>query len=86
MQGLIEGYSIVHTLPIFQKKIAFGNNGFPWSFSKKKITYKTGICPVAEKLHYKNFFGFLLCLYDLSEKDIKNIIKSFRYVWDKYIN
>lgn len=85
LTGLIEGYSLVHTLPIFQKKIAYGNKGHPWNLTKKKFIYKKGICPVAENLHEKTFFGFLLCLYDLNDDDIKKIIKSFKYVWEKHV-
>ena len=85
LTGLIEGYSIIHKLPIFQKKIAFGNKGYPWNLTNKKINYKKGICPVAEELHEKTFFGFLLCLYDLDDNDIKKIISSFKHVWNELI-
>ena len=34
--------------PLFQKKIAYGKNGFPWSMTGEKYNYSKGICPVVE--------------------------------------
>ena len=83
VKGLINGYVNVHLLPIFQNKIAYGNNGFPWNSTiyNKEINYKKGICPNAEYLHDNTFIGFEMCLYDLNDKDIKLIIKAFNKVW-----
>ena len=66
------------------KKIAFGSKGFPWTadFTRKNISYSKGICPIAEKLNDETYLGFGLCSYDLSNKDIDLIIKSFKKVWD----
>ena len=61
LQGLSRGYALLHTLPIFQQKIAFGSNHFPWQFDghTSDVSYDYGICPVAEKLHTQSFIGFL---------------------------
>ena len=84
VEGLIEGYANIHTLPIFQKKIAYGSNGFPWSsdICKRDVDYSKGICPVAEELHEKTFLGYEMCLHDLDENDTNFIIDAFRKVWD----
>ena len=68
---------------MYQNKIAYGKGGFPWnsSYCKRVINYSKGICPNAEFLQDKVFFGFGLCLYDLNMRDIKLIIKSFEKVW-----
>ena len=86
VQGLYPGYENVHLLPIYQKKIAYGSKGFPWKakFSRKNISYKKGICPVAERLHDKELISFEICQFDLNHKDIKLIIKSFKRVWKYY--
>lgn len=78
-----EGYTNVHLLPIYKKKIAFGSKGYPWRLSKrnKKIIYKKGLCPNAEKLHEKTFFYFPICNYQLTNKDIDLVIKTFKKVW-----
>lgn len=82
-EGLVGGYTNLHLLPMFQEKIAYGENGFPWSLTKngKEISYKKGICPVAEKLHDKNLILFQVCLFDLTDKDTELIIMAFEKVW-----
>ena len=85
VQGLMAGYVNIHLLPAFQMKIAYGSDGFPWTFenSRKNINYDKGICPIAEKLHSESFLGLEICDFELSDKDIKNIGESFRKVWEK---
>ena len=85
-EGLInisEGYVNVHLLPIFQKKIAFGKNGFPWvtTSGNSNVSYQKGICPVAERLHDETYLSIGLGGLDLSEKDVKKIGATFRKVW-----
>ena len=79
-----EGYQNIHLLPLFQSKIAYGKNGFPWSSDvyKGNVSYKKGICPIAEKLHDTTLFTIGLCVYDLTDEDVELIIKSFRKVWN----
>lgn len=81
--GLGEGYVNVHLLPIYQKKIAYGSNGFPWILkeARQDIDYTKGICPVAETLHDKTFISFGICMYELSCDDIDLMASAFRKVW-----
>jgi hypothetical protein len=59
LKPLQEKYNMSHVVeypqskPIYQKKIAYGSRGFPWFYNgvKSKVSYKKGICPVAENLH-----------------------------------
>ena len=81
--GFVEGYSNLHLLPMYQKKIAYGTKGFPWSTFKSKIIYKKGICPNAEKLHDKTFINFELCKFNLTHKNLEFISKIFIDVWKK---
>ena len=81
IQALTEGYIVLHRLPMFKKKIAYGKKHFPWSLNKKKYSYKDGICPEAEYLHDKSFLSLELCQFELSDKDIDLIIKAFKKVW-----
>jgi len=85
IQGIITEYQNIHLLPIFQNKIAYGSNHFPWKMGLKnsKVSYKKGICPNAEFLNDKSFIGILLCLYDLNTKDVNLIIKAFKKTWKK---
>jgi dTDP-4-amino-4,6-dideoxygalactose transaminase len=79
--GIIEGYQNLHLQPIYQNKIAYGKKHFPWSIFKSSVSYKKGICPVAEQLHEKRFWGILMCSYDFSERDIKEISKIIKKIW-----
>jgi perosamine synthetase len=84
VEGLIGGYANIHLLPIFQKKIAYGSQGFPWNseICKREVSYDKGICPIAENLHDNTFLGYEMCLHDLSNRDVKLIIEAFKKVWN----
>ena len=81
--GLMRGYANLHMLQMYQKKIAYGSKGFPWTLkeARQNIDYTKGICPVAENLHDKTFMGFLMCLYQLSVDEIDLIVSAFEKVW-----
>lgn len=81
--GLAGGYQNVHRLPMFQKKIAYGSRGFPWTsdICKREVNYEKGICPVAEKLHDETFMGFAMCMHELSPEDVHLVANSFKKVW-----
>ena len=85
VQGVCAGYANVHLLPMYQEKQAYGSMGFPWSadFSRKDVTYKKGICPIAEELHDKTFLGLEMCVLDLADSDVDLLIGAFRKVWDQ---
>jgi len=76
-------YQNLHLLPLFQKKIAYGDNHFPWNYkySRKKISYKKGICPNAELLNDKEYLGFEMCKSQLSIKELEILVKAFYKVW-----
>lgn len=84
VMGLAEGYVNVHLLPMYQKKIAYGSNGFPWSsdICKREVSYEKGICPVAEELNDKSFICFGMCLHDLSDSEVDLVIQAFEKVWE----
>ena len=77
------GYQNIHLLPLYQKKIAYGKDGFPWTYkdSRKDISYEKGICPNAEDLHDETFLFIPICSYELDKKDIIKIIEAFKKVW-----
>lgn len=83
ISGLSNGYQNIHLLPIFQKKVAYGSKGFPWSsdICQRDVSYAKGICPVAEKLHDETYLGFAMCLHDLSDADVDLIAQAFHKVW-----
>ena len=83
-KGLTEGYVNLHTQPLFKNKICYGSKGFPWSFFKNKISYKKGICPVAENFHEKSLLLYQgVSLYDLTKTNVDDLVLAFKKTWKK---
>jgi len=78
-----EGYANIHLLPMFQEKIAYGRNGFPWSSDiyKGDVQYHKGICPVAEDFHERTLLAIGICSYEYSDAEIDLIVEAFHKVW-----
>lgn len=81
--GLMRGYVNVHKLPIYQKKIAYGTKGFPWTkdIYSGEVSYQIGICPVAEELRESTMLGLQPCLHEFSDAEVDSIIAAFKKVW-----
>lgn len=81
--GLAGGYTNIHLLPIYQQKIGYGSKGFPWTsdICRRDVSYRKGICPVAERLHDSTYIGFAMCMHELSDGDVDLIVKAFHKVW-----
>jgi len=77
-------YQNIHLLPLYQRKIAYGSMGFPWTadICRRDVDYSKGICPVAEQLNDSTYLGFGMCVYDLAEDDIDLIVSAFHKVWN----
>ena len=80
---VISSYANIHLLPMYQNKIAYGTKGFPWSseICRRDVSYKRGICPVAEELNDSTYMGILMCAFDFSDADVDMITAAFRKVW-----
>ena len=83
VSGLAAGYTNIHLLPMYQQKIAYGSNGFPWKsdICKRDVSYAKGICPVAEELHDKTYLGFAMCLHELGSAEVDLIANAFKKIW-----
>lgn len=81
--SISRSYQNIHLLPLYQKKIAFGSRGFPWSsdICRREVDYSKGVCPVAEHLNDHSYIGFGMCVYDLTSEDIRQIGAAFKKVW-----
>jgi dTDP-4-amino-4,6-dideoxygalactose transaminase len=78
-------YQNLHLLPMFQRKIAYGTRGFPWTsdICHRNVDYSKGTCPVAEELNDSTYLGFRICAYDLDERDVDAIVQAFKKVWGR---
>lgn len=81
--GLAAGYVNVHLLPMYQKKMAYGSRGFPWTsdICHRDVSYAKGICPVAETLHDATFLGYEMCMHDLADAEVDRLVAAFGKVW-----
>ena len=79
-----EGYANIHMLPLFQKKIAYGKRGFPWTSDvySGQVQYGKGICPIAEDLHDRTMMGLNISGYEYSMDQIDLIVQAFHKVWN----
>jgi len=77
------GYCNLHMLPMYQRKIAYGTKGFPWSaeFYKGNVSYKKGICPVAEDLQEKSYMGIGVSTRKYTNEDVGLIVQAFHKIW-----
>ena len=78
------GYQNIHLQPMYQKKIAYGSDGFPWNLhpEEEHPNYEKGICPVAEKLHGEEVICLQICQHKYNQKQIKLVSKAFHKVWN----
>lgn len=83
--GVMAGYQNLHLLPLFRNRIAYGTKGFPWTspYCSRDVTYGPGLCPVAEELHAKSFFGLNLCMCEFYPEDTAQVVAAFRKVWSQ---
>lgn len=77
------GYQNIHLLPLFQKKIAYGSRGFPWTSDVYRgyVSYEKGICPTAERLHDRDLICLQICQHNYTEEETKRVIEAFYKVW-----
>jgi len=83
VEGLSTTFANLHLLPMYQKKMAYGSKGFPWNseICTRNVNYSKGICPVAEELHDVSYLGFLMCLHEMEDNEVDQVIEAFRKVW-----
>lgn len=78
---LREGYvEPLYLQPLYQKKIAFGYNHFPFSLAPH-VHYNRGLCPTAERMHFDEVIFTPLIHAGLGRDDLDDIINAFHKVW-----
>jgi dTDP-4-amino-4,6-dideoxygalactose transaminase len=68
--------------PMFQKQMAYGSRGFPWSASGRKYNYSSGICLVAEDLHFNSLITHEYMRPGMTKEDLDDIVTTFVKVWE----
>jgi dTDP-4-amino-4,6-dideoxygalactose transaminase len=68
----------LYKLPVFQRRIAIGRDGWPFSLSNR--TYPDGLCPMAERLHAEEAIIFEPCAYAADDRTIECLGAAIRKV------
>jgi len=80
---MVNGYvEPIYLEPCYQHRLAFGNEGFPFTYSgyKGNVSYQPGICPVTERMHYKELMYTNVCHANLSSDDLNDVLGAFEKV------
>jgi len=76
---LIPGYQEpLYLEPMYQKKIAFGRDGFPFTYSgyRGKVSYEKGICPITERMHEKELMYTPVCHANVGKSDLDDFVTA----------
>ncbi|MDP9014351.1 MAG: DegT/DnrJ/EryC1/StrS family aminotransferase [Pseudomonadota bacterium] len=76
--GWVEGYvKPLYLSPLYQKKIAIGAHGFPWTMHPSvDYAYARGLCPVAEHMHESELIYTPLMREPLVESDVDDFVAA----------
>jgi len=68
--------------PVYQRRIAFGKDGYPFTFGQRRddLHYEPGLCPVAERMYYRELMITDVCHANTTEKDLDDVIEAFSKV------
>ena len=82
---IFKGYvEPIYLEPLYQERIAFGKNGFPFTYPgyKGQVNYTKGICPVTERMYEQEVVFTNLCHAGMTQTDIEDVVKAFQKVYD----
>ena len=74
----------LYLLPLFQKKIAYGSKGCPFTapWYDGIVDYSKGICPVVERMYEKELFIHEMMVPSMTREDIDDVLNAFEKVWE----
>ncbi len=78
-----EGYvEPIYLQPMYQQRIAFGKGGFPFTYPGYQgvLNYEKGLCPVTERMHFKELLHGDFCHAGMMRQDLEDIVCAFRKV------
>jgi len=84
-EGISLGQGYVRPIylePMFQKMIAYGNRGCPFRcpWYEGNLSYNSGICPTAERLHYNELLTTDICRYPNGEREIDEFVRAVKKI------
>lgn len=78
------GIKPLYMMPIFQKRIAIGDQGFPFSpkYYSGIVNYEKGICPVAERLNEEEMVFHEFMRPPIAKGDLDDVVRAFEKVYE----
>jgi perosamine synthetase len=72
----------IYLEPLYQRRIAFGRDGFPFTYSnyKGKVSYEPGLCPVTERMYYNELLIMDVCHANMQRQDLDDTVNAFEKV------
>lgn len=68
--------------PVYQHRIAFGLNGYPFNLAQNSLNYEKGLCPVTEQLHFETLMTHEFMRPPATKEDLDDVIRAFWKVWE----
>lgn len=71
--------------PIFQKKVAYGSKGWPWTSPcyQGEMNYAKGLCPVTERMHESELITHEFMVPSMTRTDLDDVSVAFHKVWEQ---
>ncbi|MFH1777830.1 MAG: DegT/DnrJ/EryC1/StrS family aminotransferase [Candidatus Omnitrophota bacterium] len=72
----------IYLEPIYQKKIAYGDKGCPFScaYYKGTVNYAKGDCPVCERMYEKELVLGAVCRYPHTKEDMDDVVAAIEKI------
>ncbi|MEP6508649.1 MAG: DegT/DnrJ/EryC1/StrS family aminotransferase [Gemmatimonadales bacterium] len=72
----------LYLMPLYQKRIAFGSEGFPFTYEgyKGSVSYERGICPVAEAMWETDVMVGNFCHANVTQSDLDDVVAALEKV------
>ncbi|MGE5396042.1 MAG: DegT/DnrJ/EryC1/StrS family aminotransferase [Chitinophagales bacterium] len=73
----------LYLMPLFQEMQGYGSMGCPFKCPRYEgnISYPQGLCPVTERMHFKELIFHELISPALAPKDLDDVVVAFNKVW-----
>ena len=74
----------IYLMNIYKHKRVFNQSTYPFAFIENPVQdYKMGICPIVERMHYKELITADICRIPFEEKDIDEFFFAIDKIWDE---
>ncbi len=70
----------IYLMKLFKERKAFNNTHFPFDYRGMRQQYRKGLCPVAERLHEKEFVFTDVCQHPYTNRHVDKFISGLKKV------